>query len=118
MDPNQITETLKSSFLFAFRTGNIVVDTLLTGIIIMLSTHLLSLANSMFAWDYTTLVTRLWAKQTAKIVITGKYKYRGKRIDFFLQPFAQKMLLGVIGSIGKFSFCLFNPKDWIQIGNT
>ena len=51
MNPTQIRETLKSLFLFSFRTGNIVLDTLLTGIIIRLSTHFHSLANTMASWD-------------------------------------------------------------------
>ena len=72
MDPNQIMETLKSSFLFSFRTGNIVFDTLLTGIIIMLSTHFLSIANNMASWDIRSLLTWVTQKKVNKIVITGK----------------------------------------------
>ncbi len=79
MDAAQMTETLKSSFLFAFRTGNIVVDTLLTGIIIMLSTHLLGLANSLTNWDFRSFLDRVLAKKTAKIVITGKKKINSLR---------------------------------------
>jgi hypothetical protein len=74
MDPNQIMETMKSSFLFAFRTGNIVVDTLLTGIIIMLSTHLLNIANNMASWDIRNLFAWANNKKVNKIVITGKKK--------------------------------------------
>jgi hypothetical protein len=71
MDPAQIMETVKSSFLFTFRTGNIVVDTLLTGLIIMLSTHLLTLTNSLVNWDFRSLLTWALDRKVAKIVITG-----------------------------------------------
>lgn len=90
MDPAQMTETLKSSFLFAFRTGNIVVDTLLTGIIIMLSTHLLGLANSLTSWDFRSLVSWVRDKRLAKIVITGK-KVQGEhntRLEYSTNFFA------------------------------
>ena len=73
MNPTQIRETLKSLFLFSFRTGNIVLDTLLTGIIIRLSTHFHSLANTMASWDILrSLLTWLTHKKVNTIVITGK----------------------------------------------
>ena len=36
---------IKSSFLFNFQTGNVIVDTFLTGMIIMLSTYLFNLTE-------------------------------------------------------------------------
>ena len=36
-----LQETLKSSMLFNFRTGNVVVDTLITGLVIYMTTYLM-----------------------------------------------------------------------------
>ena len=55
MDQTQILETLKSNFLFNFRTGNVMVDTFVTGLIIMLSTYLLNLSNNLFSFDWSSL---------------------------------------------------------------
>ena len=55
MDQTQILETLKSNFLFNFRTGNVMVDTFVTGIIIMLSTYLLNMSNNLFNFDWVQL---------------------------------------------------------------
>merc|ERR1712061_528488 len=47
MEKEQILETLKSSFLFNFRTGNVMVDTVVTGLIIMFSTYLFNLGSDL-----------------------------------------------------------------------
>ena len=46
-----LLETLKSSLLFNFHTGNVVLDTLVTGIIICFSTYLMSLASKLQEFD-------------------------------------------------------------------
>ena len=48
MDQHEILETLKSSFLFNFRTGNVMIDTMITGFIIMVSTYLFNAASKVF----------------------------------------------------------------------
>ena len=47
-----ILETLKSSLLFNFHTGNAVFDTFVTGIIICLSTYLMSLTSKLQEFDF------------------------------------------------------------------
>ena len=81
---------IKSSFLFNFRTGNVIVDTLLTGMIIMLSTYLFNLTQQMDL-DLMRLV-RFWYsfKQTSSIVISGK-KLQGSnntRLEYSTNFFA------------------------------
>merc|ERR1711963_1005275 len=74
MDQHQTLETIKSSFLFNFRTGNVMLDTMVTGIIIMLSTYLLNIFNNLFSkFDINTL-TKMWltGKSVSKITISGK----------------------------------------------
>ena len=72
MDQSEILETMKSSFLFKFRTGNVMLDTMITGFIIMISTYLLNFANQIFnsldfaSWGKWSL------KKKAKITISGK----------------------------------------------
>jgi len=72
MDQSEILETMKSSFLFNFRTGNVMLDTMITGFIIMISTYLLNFANQIFnsldfaSWGKWSL------KKKAKITISGK----------------------------------------------
>merc|ERR1719245_2001968 len=73
MDQHQTLETIKSSFLFNFRTGNVMLDTMVT-IIIMLSTYLLNIFNNLFSkFDINTL-TKMWltGKSVSKITISGK----------------------------------------------
>eukprot|EP00092_Neocalanus_flemingeri_P066206 GFUD01080626.1.p1 GENE.GFUD01080626.1~~GFUD01080626.1.p1 ORF type:complete len:534 (-),score=150.92 GFUD01080626.1:34-1635(-) len=73
MDDQQIIETLKSSFLFNFRTGNVMIDTFVTGLIIMLSTYLFNMFNNVFKnCDWSNVFTWYTIKNQAKIVISGK----------------------------------------------
>jgi len=72
MDQSEILETLKSSFLFNFRTGNVMIDTFLTGFIIMISTSLVNYASKLFngfdifSWNKWTVPKK------SKITISGK----------------------------------------------
>jgi len=74
MDQHQTLETIKSSFLFNFRTGNVMLDTMVTGIIIMLSTYLLNIFNNLFSKFDVNYLTKMWltGKSTSKITISGK----------------------------------------------
>ena len=74
MDQHQTLETIKSSFLFNFRTGNVMLDTMVTGIIIMLSTYLLNIFNNLFSKFDMNYLTKMWltGKSTSKITISGK----------------------------------------------
>jgi hypothetical protein len=72
MDQTQILETLKSNFLFNFRTGNVMVDTIVTGLIIMLSTYLLNLSNNLFNFDWSSWFGNLSLTKEARIVISGR----------------------------------------------
>ena len=73
MDTDSMMETMKSSFIHNFRTGNVVIDTLVTGLIIMMSSYILSLANSLLNLDIMGVFKyfRMKYKSSAKIVITG-----------------------------------------------
>ena len=58
MDDHQLLETIKSSFLFNFRTGNVMLDTFLTGLIIMFSTYVLTaFKDASSILDYQRYVT-------------------------------------------------------------
>ena len=58
MDDHQLLETIKSSFLFNFRTGNVMLDTFLTGLIIMFSTYVLTaFKDASSILDYQRCVT-------------------------------------------------------------
>merc|ERR1711915_37505 len=73
MDDQQIIETLKSSFLFNFRTGNVMIDTFVTGLIIMLFTYFFNMFNNLFRnSDWKALFNWYTLKNQAKIVISGK----------------------------------------------
>merc|ERR1712154_148512 len=74
MDQHQTLETIKSSFLFNFRTGNVMVDTMVTGVIIMLSTYLLNIFNNLFSKFDMNYLTKMWltGKSVSKITISGK----------------------------------------------
>jgi len=74
MDQHQTLETIKSSFLFNFRTGNVMIDTMVTGLIIMLSTYLLNVFNSLIGkLDFSELANRwMSGKSQSKITISGK----------------------------------------------
>lgn len=54
-----------------FRTGNVVMDTLLTGIIIMCSSYLLALAQRLTSLDFVAMVRWIRYRSTASIIITG-----------------------------------------------
>merc|ERR1711953_164497 len=74
MDQHQTLETIKSSFLFNFRTGNVMIDTMVTGVIIMLSTYLLNIFNNLFSKFDINYLTKIWltGKSVSKITISGK----------------------------------------------
>jgi len=89
MDQAQILETLKSNFLFNFRTGNVMVDTVVTGLIIMMSTYLLNLSQQLFSIDWSGWMTKRWKKE-ARIVISGR-KLQGShntRLEYSTNFFA------------------------------
>merc|ERR1712004_537415 len=90
MDQTQILETLKSNFLFNFRTGNVMVDTFVAGIIIMLSTYLLNMSNNLFNFDWSSWFSNLNLKREARIVISGR-KLQGShqtRLEYSTNFFA------------------------------
>jgi len=73
MDDQQIIETLKSSFLFNFRTGNVMIDTFVTGLIIMMSTYIFNMINNIFNnCDLKSMFKWYTIKDQAKIIISGK----------------------------------------------
>merc|ERR1712154_412285 len=74
MDQHQTLETIKSSFLFNFRTGNVMVDTLVTGLIIMMSTYFLNIFNTLISkLDLSELANRwMSGRRQSKITISGK----------------------------------------------
>ena len=82
-------ETLKSSLLFNFRTGNVALDTLITGLIICMSTYIINLGTKLQNVDYRVLFEKLFGKKsdpkpTKNIInISGKEK-DGYRSDTFL----------------------------------
>jgi len=78
MDEAQVLETLKSSFLFNFRTGNVMVDTMVTGHIILLSTYILNFFKSLFDKDWISLLGNWKEARESKIVISGR-KLQGNR---------------------------------------
>ena len=90
MDQTQILETLKSNFLFNFRTGNVMVDTFVTGLIIMLSTYLLNLSNNLFNFDWSSWFGNWSLTKEARIVISGR-KLQGShqtRLEYSTNFFA------------------------------
>jgi len=90
MDQTQILETLKSNFLFNFRTGNVMVDTFVTGLIIMLSTYLLNLSNNLFNFDWSSWFGNWRLTKEARIVISGR-KLQGShqtRLEYSTNFFA------------------------------
>lgn len=75
MDAYQIVETLKSSFLFSFRTGNVFIDTLVTGFIICFSTYLMSLVRNLQNINITEILMSWFGPEKPrenKIIISGK----------------------------------------------
>jgi len=75
-----ILETLKSSLLFNFHTGNAIFDTFITGIIICLSTYLMSLASKIQEFEFREWFGLLMgnAESYNEITISGK-KMEGAR---------------------------------------
>ena len=74
MDQDEILETIKTSFLFNFRTGNVLFDTLLTGVIIIFSTYFLNIFNTLINRRNLRELIRKWTsgKSQSKIKISGK----------------------------------------------
>ena len=71
MDAQSLMETMKSSFLFSFRTGNLVMDTLITGIIIMCSSYLHTIAQKLSSLDLVAMMRWIKYRSSASIIITG-----------------------------------------------
>ena len=70
-----LQETIKSSFLFSFRTGNVVIDTFITGLVICISTYVMSLFSRLQTLNWNTLVCYFFPIETVqerKIVISSK----------------------------------------------
>lgn len=90
MDPQVMVETMKSSFLFSFRTGNLVVDTLITGFIIMCSSYLLTIAQKLTSLDFFALMRWIRYRSSASIIITGKKVQRAEntRLEYSTNFFA------------------------------
>jgi len=72
MDSEKLMETVKSSFIYNFRTGNVVIDTMVTGLIIMFSSYLLTFVQKLLDMDLASLFHWIKYRHTAKIVITGR----------------------------------------------
>ena len=75
MDAYQIVETIKSSFLFSFRTGNVFIDTLVTGFIICFSTYLMSLVRNLQNTNIREILMSWFGPEKPrenKIIISGK----------------------------------------------
>ena len=70
-----LQETIKSCFLFNFRTGNVVIDTFITGFVIYISTYLMGLAGrfNFFNW-IQNLFSRndIKEEQTRRILVSSK----------------------------------------------
>ena len=74
-------EMIKSSFLFNFRMGNVMVDTFVTGMIIMMSPYLFNLTHRLVTGDWNLMrLAWIWCsfKHTSSIVISGK-KLQGSK---------------------------------------
>jgi len=71
MDTNQILETIKSSFIYNFRTGNVMLDTIVTGLIIMFTTHIVNMITNVFNMDLWSLF-HSFKGNDSRIIITGK----------------------------------------------
>ena len=69
-----ILETLKSSLLFNFHTGNAVLDTFVTGIIICVSTYLMTLASKLQDVDFREWFGLMFGRSDGynEITISGK----------------------------------------------
>lgn len=69
-----ISETIKSSLLFNFHTGNVILDTFVTGLIICLSTYLMSMVSHLHDIDIRGWLVVLFGESRCanEIVISGK----------------------------------------------
>ena len=70
-----LQETIKSCFLFNFSTGNVVIDTFITGLVIYISTYLMGLIGRLNFFDWIqTLFGRNYIKEeeTRRILVSSK----------------------------------------------
>jgi SpoVK/Ycf46/Vps4 family AAA+-type ATPase len=74
-------ETLKSSLLFNFRTGNVAIDTLITGLIICLSTYLINLASKIQNMDWHDIYEKWFGKQPEPEPSKNIINISGKKVD-------------------------------------
>jgi len=75
MNVHQIVETLKSSFLMSFRTGNVVVDTIMTGVLVCLTTYLVSMVRNLQYVNPREVLLSWFGPtkpQENKIIVSGK----------------------------------------------
>ena len=82
-------ETLKSSLLFNFRTGNVAVDTIITGLIICLSTYIINIASKLQNIDYYHIFEKWFGKKPEpeplkNIINVSGREEDGCRTDAFL----------------------------------
>ena len=78
-----LLETLKSSLLFNFRTGNVIIDTLVTGIIICLTTYMMNLASNLQNLDIQGWLSFYFfgpSTTSNEIIISGK-KFEGSQMS-------------------------------------
>ena len=71
MKQNDIFETIKTSFLLYFRTGNVVIDTMITGLIIAFMPYLFKSVNKIIM-DFISNWRVLNLKKESRITITGR----------------------------------------------
>ena len=71
MKQNDIFETIKTSFLLYFRTGNVVIDTMITGLIIACMPYLFKSVNKIIM-DFISNWRVLNLKKESRITITGR----------------------------------------------
>ncbi|XP_014678925.1 PREDICTED: protein HYPER-SENSITIVITY-RELATED 4-like [Priapulus caudatus] len=80
MDMGHAVETLKNSFLFQFRTGNVVVDTIITAAIVCFTTYLLTLPSHLGwlpeAWRRLRLRNRHQLTIEGRKITQGPYHSR------------------------------------------
>ena len=69
-----LQETLKSSFLFNFRTGNVIIDTFITGFVICISTYLMGLCGQLQHINWRAQLFRWFGikEKGRRIVISSK----------------------------------------------
>ena len=70
-----LQETLKSSFLFSFRTGNVIIDTFITGFVICISTYIMGLCGRIQYLNWRMIVFPWFGiteEKQRRIVISSK----------------------------------------------